>query len=135
VRFKSPYLDFQPVSRVESVVRVDAMKGSEPWTPERAREPRYSGLPGARESTSRVCARHGCEVVREPRGLVWCPFGHAMHADLNAAMNILARGGGRVPERVRVFSSTPTPEGVYERRKRKERESKAEPDSPAPRAG
>jgi putative transposase len=47
-------------------------------------------------------------VVRKPRGLVRCPFGHAMHADLNAAMNILARGGGKVPVRVRVLSFIPT---------------------------
>jgi transposase len=36
--------------------------------------------------------------------LVRCPFGHAMHADVNATMNILARGGGKVPARVRVLS-------------------------------
>jgi putative transposase len=85
------------------------------------------------ENTSRICACHGCEVVREPRGLVRCPYGHTMHADLNAAMNILKRGGGKVPERVKVLSFTPTPEGAIERRKR--RESRAEPDSPAQRAG
>jgi putative transposase len=85
------------------------------------------------ENTSKVCARHGCEVQREPRGLVWCPYGHVMHADLNAAMNILKRDGGKVPERVKVLSFTPTPSGIIERRKR--RESKAEPDSPAQRAG
>ena len=85
------------------------------------------------ENTSRVCARHGCEVVREPRGLVRCPYGHVMHADLNAAMNILKRAGGKVPERVKVLSFTPTPEGVIERRRKQE--SKAEPDSPARRAG
>jgi putative transposase len=60
------------------------------------------------DNTSKVCARHGCEVVRKPRGLVWCPYGHAMHADVNAAMNILARGGGRVPMRVKVLSFIPT---------------------------
>jgi putative transposase len=60
------------------------------------------------DGTSKVCARHGCEVVRKPRGLVRCPFGHAMHADVNAAMNILKRGGGRVPTRVRVLSFIPT---------------------------
>jgi len=49
------------------------------------------------DGTSKVCAKHGCEVVRGPRGLVRCPHGHTMHADLNAAMNILKRGGGRVP--------------------------------------
>ena len=59
------------------------------------------------DNTSNVCARHGCEVVRGPRGLVRCPYGHAMHADLKAAMNILKRGGGRVPQRVRVLSFIP----------------------------
>jgi putative transposase len=58
--------------------------------------------------TSKVCARHGCEVQRGPRGLVRCPHGHTMHADVNAAMNILARGGGRVPQRVKVLSFIPT---------------------------
>jgi putative transposase len=60
------------------------------------------------DNTSKVCARHSCEMVRKPRGLVWCPFGHTMHADLNAAMNILARGGGKVPARVKVLSFIPT---------------------------
>jgi putative transposase len=58
--------------------------------------------------TSKKCARHGCEVERGPRGLVRCPHGHVMHADLNAAMNILARGGGKVPTRVKVLSFIPT---------------------------
>jgi transposase len=31
-----------------------------------------------------------------------------MHSDINAAMNILARGGGKVPTRVRVLSFIPT---------------------------
>jgi transposase len=31
-----------------------------------------------------------------------------MHSDLNAAMNILARGGGKVPARVKVLSFIPT---------------------------
>jgi putative transposase len=57
---------------------------------------------------SMVCARHGCEVERGPRGLVRCPHGHVMHADVNAAMNILARGGGKVPARVKVLSFIPT---------------------------
>jgi putative transposase len=57
--------------------------------------------------TSKACARHGCEVQRGPRGLVRCLHGHAMHADINAAMNILARGGGRVPQRVKVLSFIP----------------------------
>jgi len=60
------------------------------------------------DNTSKTCARHGCEVVRKPRGLVWCPYGQVMHADLNAAMNFLARGGGKVPARVKVLSFIPT---------------------------
>jgi putative transposase len=60
------------------------------------------------DGTSKKCARHGCEVERGPRGLVRCPYGHTMHADVNAAMNILARGGGKVPTRVRVLSFIPT---------------------------
>jgi putative transposase len=60
------------------------------------------------DGTSKKCARHGCEVERGPRGLVRCPHGHTMHADVNAAMNILKRGGGRVPTRVRVLSFIPT---------------------------
>ncbi|MFZ8855230.1 MAG: hypothetical protein ACO2OQ_03585 [Thermofilaceae archaeon] len=35
-----------------------------------------------------------------------------MHSDINAAMNILARGGGEVPTRVRVLSFVPTASGV-----------------------
>jgi transposase len=31
-----------------------------------------------------------------------------MHSDVNAAMNILARGGGKVPTRVKVLSFIPT---------------------------
>jgi putative transposase len=60
------------------------------------------------DNTSKKCARHGCEVQRGPRGLVRCPYGHTMHSDINAAMNILARGGGKVPTRVEVLSFVPT---------------------------
>jgi len=67
-----------------------------------------------------------------PKGLVNCPYGHVIHADINAAMNILKRGGGKVPERVKLVSFTPTPSRIVEQRKR--RESRAEPDSPAQRA-
>jgi len=59
------------------------------------------------DGTSKKCARHGCEVQRGPRGLVRCPHGHVMHSDLNAAMNILKRGGGKVPMRVKVLSFIP----------------------------
>jgi len=81
------------------------------------------------DNTSKVCARHGCEVVRKPRGLVWCPYGHIMHADLNAAMNILARGGGRVPARVRVLSFIPTANKVIAAN------GKEKNSNPAPSAG
>ena len=87
------------------------------------------------ENTSRVCARHGCEVERGPRGLVRCPYGHVMHSDINAALNILKRAGGRVPERVKVLSFTPTPSGVIERRKREKTNKRRKRDSPAQRAG
>ena len=40
--------------------------------------------------------------------MVHCPHGHTMHSDVNAAMNILARGGGKVPTRVKVLSFIPT---------------------------
>jgi len=79
--------------------------------------------------TSKVCARHSCEMVRKPRGLVWCPYGHAMHADLNAAMNILARGGGKVPARVKVRSFIPTASKVIPVNEKEEN------SNPAPSAG
>jgi len=50
--------------------------------------------------------------------LVRCPLGHTLHSDLNAALNILKQAGGRLPERVRVLSFTPTPSGVTERRRK-----------------
>ena len=74
--------------------------------------------------TSKVCARHGCEMMRMPRGLVKCPHGHVMHSDLNAAMNILRRGSStlgftvELPERLRVLSFVPTPERVIERKRK-----------------
>jgi putative transposase len=47
-------------------------------------------------NTSRFCAFHGVEVVREERGVVVCPFNHKLHADLNGALNILRIGAGVV---------------------------------------
>jgi putative transposase len=64
------------------------------------------------DGTSKTCARHGCEVERGPRGLVRCLFRHTMHADVNAALNILKRGGDKVPMRVKVLSFIPTASGV-----------------------
>jgi len=75
------------------------------------------------DSTSRLCARHGCGVTRRPRGLVKCEKGHTMHSDVNAALNILLRGASalgfkvEVPERVKAHSFTPTPSRVVERGK------------------
>jgi putative transposase len=74
--------------------------------------------------TSKTCARHGCEVVRMPRGLVKCPCGHVMHADVNAALNILARGARllgftvELPKRLRVLGFVPTPKRIIERKRK-----------------
>jgi putative transposase len=81
------------------------------------------------DNTSKTCARHGCEVQRGPRGLVRCPYGHVMHADLNAAMNILARGGGKAPARVKVLSFIPTASKVVAVN------GKEKNSNPAPSAG
>jgi len=55
-----------------------------------------------------------------------------VHSDINAALNILKKAGGRVPGRVKVLSFTPTPSGVVERGGSEREERK--PDSPAQRA-
>ncbi|MFP3314463.1 MAG: transposase [Thermocladium sp.] len=52
-------------------------------------------------NTSRICAYHGVEVVRGPRGVVNCPKGHRLHSDLNGALNILKKATGIVVSRVR----------------------------------
>jgi len=67
--------------------------------------------------------------VQRARGLVWCPFGHTMHADLNVAMNILARGGVKVLARVRVQSFIPTASKVIAVN------GKEKTSNPAPSAG
>jgi putative transposase len=75
------------------------------------------------DGTSRTCAWHGCEVKRSPRGLVRCPHGHTVHADVNAALNILLRGlealgaEAEPPQRVKVLSFLPTPSEVVERKR------------------
>jgi len=74
--------------------------------------------------TSKVCVKHGCRVVRKPRGLVECEKGHTTHSDVNAALNILLRGASalgckvKVPPRVKVHSLIPTPSKVIEKGKR-----------------
>jgi len=45
-------------------------------------------------NTSRICAYHGVEVTRDPRGVVNCPLGHKPHSDLNGALNILKKATG-----------------------------------------
>jgi len=45
-------------------------------------------------NTSRICAYHGVEVERGPRGVVNCPKGHKFHSDLNGALNILKKATG-----------------------------------------
>jgi len=47
-------------------------------------------------NTSRICAYHGVEVERGPRGVVNCPLGHRLHSDLNGALNILKKATGIV---------------------------------------
>jgi putative transposase len=70
------------------------------------------------DGTSKECAYHGCGVERKPRGLIHCPHGHTMHSDVNAALNIMARGlealgiEARLPEHIRVLSFLPTPSRV-----------------------
>jgi len=75
------------------------------------------------DGTSRTCAWHGVEVERSPRGLVHCSHGHTVHADVNAALNILLRGlealrvKASLPRQVKVLSFLPTPGGVIERKR------------------
>ncbi|MFP3211557.1 MAG: transposase [Thermocladium sp.] len=47
-------------------------------------------------NTSRICAYHGVEVERGPRGVINCPKGHKLHSDLNGALNILKKATGIV---------------------------------------
>jgi putative transposase len=80
-----------------------------------------AGIPAfavSEDNTSRECAYHKVEVVREPRGLVTCPHGHTLHADINAALNIMLRGlkaldiEAELPKRIKVLSFLATPSGV-----------------------
>ncbi|MCC6003383.1 MAG: transposase, partial [Thermofilum sp.] len=80
-----------------------------------------AGIPAfavSEDSTSKTCAYHKVEVQRGPRGLVHCPHGHSLHADVNGSLNIAARGlkalgiGAELPRRIRVLSFLATPSGV-----------------------
>jgi putative transposase len=70
------------------------------------------------DGTSRECAYHNVEVRRSPRGLVTCPYGHTLHADVNAALNIMLRGlealgiKAKLPKRIRALSFLATPSRV-----------------------
>jgi len=70
------------------------------------------------DGTSRECAYHNVEVQRKPRGLVRCPHGHTLHSDVNAALNIMARGlealgiKAELPRQITVKSFLATPGGV-----------------------
>jgi len=65
-----------------------------------------------------ACRR--CRLVVGSRA---APHGHAVHADVNAALNILLRGLGALgvkaspPSQVRVLSFLPTPSGVVEKKR------------------
>jgi putative transposase len=52
-------------------------------------------------NTSRLCAYHGVEVERNPRGVVSCPFGHKLHSDVNGALNIMKLGVKNVIDALR----------------------------------
>jgi putative transposase len=80
-----------------------------------------AGIPAfavSEDGTSRRCAYHGCGVKRNPRGLVHCPLGHTMHADVNGGLGIMLRGlealgiKAEPPKRIKVLSFLATPGGV-----------------------
>jgi putative transposase len=70
------------------------------------------------DGTSRECAYHKVEARRSPRGLVTCPHGHTLHADVNGGLNVMARGlealgiEAELPKQIRVLSFLATPGGV-----------------------
>jgi putative transposase len=74
-------------------------------------------------NTSKKCAYHGIDVKREPRGLVTCPYGHVIHADVNASLNIMKRSfealgiKADLPRQIKVLSFLPTPSRVVEKKK------------------
>jgi putative transposase len=62
--------------------------------------------------TSKHCAYHGIEGQRSPRGLLHCPMGHTIHSDVNAALNILKKAGGKLPTVFKTQSFIVTPRGI-----------------------
>jgi putative transposase len=80
-----------------------------------------AGIPAfavSEDNTSKICAYHKVEVQRGPRGLVRCPHGHTLHADVNGGLGIMARGlealgiEAELPKRIRVLSFLAAPGGV-----------------------
>jgi putative transposase len=67
------------------------------------------------DNTSRKCAYHHIDAVRNPRGLITCPLGHTLHSDVNAALNIMSHGltvlgiEVKLPKRIKVLSFLATP--------------------------
>jgi putative transposase len=80
-----------------------------------------AGIPAfavSEDGTSKECAYHNVEVQREPRGLIHCPHGHTLHADVNGGLGIMARGlkalgiEAELPKQIRALSFLATPGGV-----------------------
>jgi len=80
-----------------------------------------AGIPAfavSEDGTSKICAYHNVEVRREPRGLVTCPHGHTLHADINGGLGIMAKGlkalgiKAELPRQIKVLSFLATPGGV-----------------------
>jgi putative transposase len=76
-----------------------------------------AGIPAfavSEDGTSRECAYHKVEVQRSPRGLIHCPHGHTLHADVNGGLGIMLRGltalgiKAELPRQIRVLSFTAT---------------------------
>jgi putative transposase len=63
-------------------------------------------------NTSQYCAYHGIKGQRSPRGLLHCPMGHIIHSDINAALNILKKAGGKLPTTFKTQSFIVTPRRV-----------------------
>ena len=76
------------------------------------------------DETSRTCAWRGVKVERRLRGLVHCSHDHTVHADVNAALNILLRGleapgvESEPPQQVKVLSFLPTQSRVVVKKRR-----------------
>jgi putative transposase len=67
---------------------------------------------------TKKCTLHKVEIVREPRGLVTCPYGYTLHADVNDGLGVMARGlealsiEVQLPRQIGVLSFLATPSRV-----------------------